>query len=66
MDIEGSGMRGGVCRSSERNKWRFASLSRYNMLGFLSMLSSFQPNLRVSHEDLGLNFIFKATDKKNS
>jgi hypothetical protein len=39
------------------------SLSRDNMLGFLSTLSIVQPSLRASHEDLGSNFIFEATDK---
>jgi hypothetical protein len=49
--------------SSARNKGGFMFLCRDNPLGFLGLLSSFQPSLRVSHEDLGSDFILEATNK---
>jgi len=42
---------------------RFAVLGKNDMLVFLGMLSSFQPSLGVSHEDLGLDFILEANYK---
>jgi hypothetical protein len=39
------------------------SVGKNNLLGLLGTSSRFQPSLRVSHEDLGLDFILEATDK---
>jgi hypothetical protein len=49
MDLERSGRRGRIGRSSVRNKGGFLVLGGDNLLGFLGSLSSFQPSLRVSH-----------------
>ena len=56
-------MRGKSRRERELREKRFVVLGRNNLLGFLGMLSSFQPSMGVSHEDLGLDFILEATDK---
>jgi hypothetical protein len=42
---------------------RFVVLGKNNLLRFLGTLSSLQPSLGVSHENLGSDFILEATDK---
>jgi hypothetical protein len=38
-------------------------LRRYNLLCFFSSFGSLHPTLRLSHEDMGLNFILEAANK---
>jgi hypothetical protein len=49
LDLERSGRRGRINRSSVRNKGGFVVLGGENLLGFLGSLSIFQPSLRASH-----------------
>jgi hypothetical protein len=63
LDLERGGMRGRSGRERERRERRFVVLGKNNLLCFLGTLSSFQPSLGASHEDLGSDFILEATDK---
>jgi hypothetical protein len=57
-------MRGRSGRERARREISFAVLGKNNLLCLLVPLSGFQPSLGESHEDLGLDFILKATDKE--
>jgi hypothetical protein len=41
----------------------FLFLGKNHLVGLFGMFSSFLPSLRESHENLGSDFIIKATDK---
>jgi hypothetical protein len=49
--------------SRERNKRGFFVLGKNNLLGLFITCISIQPSLMEGHENLGSNFILKATDK---
>jgi hypothetical protein len=46
-----------------RDKVGFEVLRRYNLLFFFISFGSLHPTLRLSHEDMGPNFILEAADK---
>jgi hypothetical protein len=46
-----------------RDEGGFVVLRRYNLLCFFSYFCSLHPTLRLSHEDMGSNFILEAVDK---
>jgi hypothetical protein len=64
MDLERVGIRGRIGRVRERKKIGFLVPGKNNLFCFLCTLSSFQPNMGVSHEDLGSYFILEATIKE--
>jgi hypothetical protein len=64
LDLERGGMRGRSERERVQREKRFVVFGKNNLLGFLGMLSIFQPILGTSHEDLGTDFILDAIDKK--
>jgi hypothetical protein len=46
-----------------RDEGGFEVLRRYNMFYFFISFGSPHPTLRLSHEDMGPNFILEAADK---
>jgi hypothetical protein len=56
-------MRGRGVGFSVGDKCGFFALGQDDMLCLLGMISGFQPNMGVSHDDLGTNFILEATNK---
>jgi hypothetical protein len=56
-------MKGRSGRTRAQRERRFAVVGKNNLLSFLGTLSSFQPSLGASHEDLGSDVILEATDK---
>jgi len=50
-------MGGRIDRLRARKKRGFPVMGKNNLLCFLGMLSSFEPHMGASHEDLGSDFI---------
>jgi hypothetical protein len=64
VELERSGLRGRGVGFRARDKRGFSSLGQDDLLCLLGMLSGFQPSMRASHDNLGMNFILEATDKE--